>query len=180
MSTDAGGTVSTLDEELSPADGNVVNAADGEVSCPASIYPQQNDSTSTETSQANQDGSVAVNGSNPPLIPLNIPDLQAPGNESAPSKGVDNAADGETLACTTNGNGLQKAPQQQQHETLAEVEEPEYFCGIGPCHPPWLQWLRDARVFTVLLCLYSIVEGALVTGICILASQVNNVTFTKH
>ena len=40
----------------------------------------------------------------------------------------------------------------------------EYFCGCGPCHPPWLQWLRDARVFTTLLCLFSTIEGALVSG----------------
>ena len=165
MSTEASSTASTLDEELPPADGNVVNAADGEVSCPASIYPQQNVCTSMDTSQANQDESVAVNGSNPPLMPLNILELQSPGNESAPSKGVDNATDSGAVPCTMNESGPQRVPQQQEHE--AEGEGPEYFCGIGPCHPPWLQWLRDARVLTFLLCLYSIVEGALVTGMYI-------------
>ena len=175
MSTDASGTVSTQDEDLAPADGNIVSAADGEVegevACRTSIYPQRSgsDSTctniSTETSQAHQDKSVAVNESNPPLIPLIVHDVDAPGNERAPSKGVDNATDGGTLlTCSMNGSGPQKVPQQQQYE--AEGEEPEYFCRIGPCHLPWLHWLRDPRVVTFLLCLYSIVEGALVTGMC--------------
>ena len=162
MSTDASGTVSTLDKELPPAD-SIVPAADGEVTCPTSTYLQQNDSTSTnistETSQAYQDESVAVNKSSPPLIPLIAFEVQAPGNESPPSKELGNAAGSGTLACTMNELGLT-----HRQEREAEREEPEYFCGIGPCHPPWLQWLRDARVFTVLLCLYSIVEGALVTG----------------
>ena len=45
-----------------------------------------------------------------------------------------------------------------------EEDEVEYFCGAGPWHPAWLQRLRDARVFTFLLCLFSTVEGALVSG----------------
>ena len=55
----------------------------------------------------------------------------------------------------------------KKHVTVSggnEEEEKEYFCGLGPWHPPWLQWLRDARVFTFLLCLFSAVEGALVSG----------------
>ena len=49
-------------------------------------------------------------------------------------------------------------------EETGEEGEREYYCGVGPWHPPWLQWLRDARVFTALLCLFSAVEGALVSG----------------
>ena len=45
-----------------------------------------------------------------------------------------------------------------------EKDEVEYYCGAGPWHPAWLQRLRDARVFTFLLCLFSTVEGALVSG----------------
>ena len=157
MSTDdAGIAVSTLDEEVPPADGNIVNASDEEVTCPTSITSTN---ISTETSQAHQDESTAVNGSIPPLIPLVVLELQEQGNERAPSKGV---AESGTLACIMNEPGPHRATQQQEHE--AEGKEPEYFCGVGPCHPPWLQWLRDPRVFTFLLCLYSIVEGALVTG----------------
>ena len=50
--------------------------------------------------------------------------------------------------------------------SLSLTTEEEFFCGCGPCHPPWLQWLRDARVFTALLCLFSTIEGALVSGTC--------------
>ena len=55
----------------------------------------------------------------------------------------------------------------QSHGSLAageDAEDVEYFCGVGPWHPAWLQRLRDARVFTFLLCLFSTVEGALVSG----------------
>ena len=45
-----------------------------------------------------------------------------------------------------------------------EEEDVEYFCGVGPWHPASLQRLRDARIFTFLLCLFSTVEGALVSG----------------
>ena len=48
--------------------------------------------------------------------------------------------------------------------SLSLTTEEEFFCGCGPCYPPWLQWLKDARVFTALLCLFSTIEGALVSG----------------
>lgn len=172
MSTDASSTVSTPDEELGPADSNVVeeeSSTSQQRNDNTSTYPQQNDtaptniSTDLETSQVHQDESVELE-----TIPVNILELQAPGNKSAPTKEVDiTVADSELvpmacIAVAKNGTMPHKPPQRQEHK--AEDEGPEYFCGIGPCHPPWLQWLRDARVFTLLLCLFSIVEGALVTG----------------
>ena len=40
----------------------------------------------------------------------------------------------------------------------------EYYCGVGRCRPRWLQRLRDARLFTFLLCCNCFIEGALVSG----------------
>ena len=39
-----------------------------------------------------------------------------------------------------------------------------YYCGVGPCHPKKLQWFASAKFFTFILCIYGLVEGALVTG----------------
>ena len=90
------------------------------------------------------------------------------------ARGDDNTdeIDGEpTLALASaiaalDGSAIssQKSPVENHEAGGNEEEEKEYFCGLGPWHPPWLQWLRDARVFTFLLCLFSAVEGALVSG----------------
>ena len=40
----------------------------------------------------------------------------------------------------------------------------EYYCGVGRCHPKWMQVFRDAKFFTFLLSLNCFVEGALVSG----------------
>ena len=70
------------------------------------------------------------------------------------------------------GSSLQQQQQQQQQSRKTNAAQGskgdetgrEYYCGIRSCHPSWLQWLRDARVFTFLLCLFSTVEGALING----------------
>ena len=40
----------------------------------------------------------------------------------------------------------------------------EYYCGVGKCHPRWLQVFQHAKFFTFLLCLFCFVQGALVSG----------------
>ena len=40
----------------------------------------------------------------------------------------------------------------------------EYYCGVGRCHPKWMQVFRDAKFFTFLLSLNCFIEGALVSG----------------
>ena len=71
--------------------------------------------------------------------------------------------------------GSSRSPQQQQQQQQSpktdaaqsgkeDETEREYYFGIGSWHPPGLQVLRDARVFTFLLCLFSTVEGALING----------------
>lgn len=39
-----------------------------------------------------------------------------------------------------------------------------YYCGCGPCHPKWLNVFANKKFFTFLLCMYTLYEGALVTG----------------
>lgn len=39
-----------------------------------------------------------------------------------------------------------------------------YHCGCGPCHPKWLQWFAKKKVFTLLLSLFAVLEGAVVSG----------------
>ena len=36
--------------------------------------------------------------------------------------------------------------------------------GFFRFHPDWLQVLRNAKFFTLLLCLFSLVEGAIISG----------------
>ena len=81
---------------------------------------------------------------------------------------VDIAAAAVLAGSSLKGSSPQK--QQQSPKTDAaqsgkeDETEREYYFGIGSWHPPWLQLLRDARVFTFLLCLFSTVEGALING----------------
>lgn len=39
-----------------------------------------------------------------------------------------------------------------------------YYCGCGPCHPNWLQWFAKKKIFTLLLSLFAVIEGAVVSG----------------
>ena len=39
-----------------------------------------------------------------------------------------------------------------------------YYCGIWACHPEWLQVFAKKKVFTVLLFLFALVEGAIISG----------------
>ncbi len=49
-------------------------------------------------------------------------------------------------------------------EGLGDVHGPRYFCGVGRCRPKWLQVLARGNVFTFLLCMNALIEGALVSG----------------
>ena len=58
---------------------------------------------------------------------------------------------------------------QNGHFTEDEIDmgmsrEREYFCGIGKFRPKWMQVFRNAKFFTFILCLYSCIEGGLVSG----------------
>ena len=39
-----------------------------------------------------------------------------------------------------------------------------YHCGVGPCHPRWLQIFANKKFFTALLCMFAFIQGSLVSG----------------
>ncbi len=39
-------------------------------------------------------------------------------------------------------------------------------CGIGPCHPQCLQIFASKKFFTFMLCIFGLIEGALISGEC--------------
>ena len=39
-----------------------------------------------------------------------------------------------------------------------------HYCGVGPCRPKSLQRCASAKIFTLILCLDALIEGALVSG----------------
>ncbi len=45
------------------------------------------------------------------------------------------------------------------------MEVPEATkCGIGPCHPQCLQIFASKKFFTFMLCIFGLIEGALISG----------------
>ena len=55
-------------------------------------------------------------------------------------------------------------PQPSTEVRPREPLEKEYFCGIRRWHPASFQIFRTAKFFTFILCLYCIIEGALISG----------------
>ena len=51
-------------------------------------------------------------------------------------------------------------------ETAKELEADlhDHRFGFFRFHPDWLQVFRNAKFFTLLLCLFSLVEGAIISG----------------
>lgn len=39
-----------------------------------------------------------------------------------------------------------------------------YYCGAGPCRPKHMQVFANAKFFTFLLCVFGLIEGALISG----------------
>lgn len=55
--------------------------------------------------------------------------------------------------------------EEERHlEDLELVHGPRYACGLGRCRPRWLQIFARANFFTFFLCLNTLVEGAIVSG----------------
>ena len=55
--------------------------------------------------------------------------------------------------------------QLQVEEQQPQQQHQEYYCGVGVCRPRWMQKLfANAIFFTVLLCAYAFIEGAIVSG----------------
>ena len=133
---------------------NEPSCTDGELKKNGSaVANEPSTSTSTDSPDAKSTSAEETDGE---------PTLALAGVIRASVIGDTPTASGAEKCCT---KALATAPSEVAAVGGDEEEETEYFCGLGPWHPPWLQWMRDARVFTVLLCLFSTVEGALVSGI---------------
>ncbi len=55
---------------------------------------------------------------------------------------------------------------QEEEDGERHLDGPHYYCGVGQCRPKWIQLFAKANFFTFLLCLNSLVEGAIVSGKC--------------
>ena len=74
------------------------------------------------------------------------------------------AANGITLQDLKNTNG-NSAPATLDPSSLSpSAPTRAYYFGCGPCHPRRMQVLADPKVYTFLLSLFVIVEGAVVSG----------------
>ena len=53
-----------------------------------------------------------------------------------------------------------------EHNDIETTVTPHntHYCGILACHPTWLQVFAKKKVFTFLLFLFALVEGAIVSG----------------
>lgn len=56
------------------------------------------------------------------------------------------------------------SPDEDDLQTTLSRPTVTYRCGFGPCKPKWLQKVVSAKLFTVLLCVYSLIEGTTVSG----------------
>ena len=56
----------------------------------------------------------------------------------------------------------------EEDSSQVPEDQPElknsYFFGCGPCHPNWLQIFSNKKFFTLILCLSSLLQGAVVAG----------------
>ena len=80
-------------------------------------------------------------------------------------------SNGNTTAATptslpaTPADDLSRALVAPSEPQLQEQDQTEYYCGVGPLRPKWMQKLfANAIFFTVLLCAYAFIEGAIVSG----------------
>ena len=69
--------------------------------------------------------------------------------------------DGGTMALLGN-QGEDDVPPEE--DDLTSHPPVTYHCGCGPCKPKWLQRIVSAKLFTALLCVYSLIEGTTVSG----------------
>ena len=61
----------------------------------------------------------------------------------------------------------EKEISEEKKEDAGEDEDDKectYYFGFGKWHPKWLQKFANAKFFTFILCINSLVEGALVSG----------------
>ena len=70
----------------------------------------------------------------------------------------------QDLNSNSSDNALPVLSPDSPSATLSSTPTRVYYFGCGPCHPRWLQVLANPKVYTFLLCLFVVVEGAIVSG----------------
>ena len=72
--------------------------------------------------------------------------------------------DGGTVALLGNQGEDDVSSEEDNPQTTLPHPPVTYQCGCGPCKPKWLQNIVSAKLFTALLCVYSLIEGTTVSG----------------
>ncbi len=85
------------------------------------------------------------------------------------SQDAEAAPDSAILVSSTASSSSDSSHESAASSTSSQILVPttgerEYFCGIGKCRPQWIQVFRSTKFFTFILCLNSVIEGALVSG----------------
>ena len=71
----------------------------------------------------------------------------------------------------------QKQEDREHDEYLKDVPlelTKRYYFGCGPCHPKWLQIFAQKKLFTILLCGFAFLQGAIVSGELLIYLQANS------
>ena len=72
--------------------------------------------------------------------------------------------DGGAVALLGNQGEDDVSSEEDNLQTTLPHPPVTYQCGCGPCKPKWLQNIVSAKLFTALLCVYSLIEGTMVNG----------------
>lgn len=66
-------------------------------------------------------------------------------------------------------NNSQEDTVREEREDSVELPTPPivYHCGCGPWRPKWLQRIVSPKLFTALLCAFTLIEGTAVSGKCL-------------
>lgn len=72
--------------------------------------------------------------------------------------------DGGTAALLRPSNVQEDSREKRENSDEPPAPPTTYQCGCGPWQPRWLQRIVSAKLFTVLLCTYSLIEGTIVSG----------------
>ena len=77
-----------------------------------------------------------------------------------------------SFASMENGQASSTTEQVQLRGKNGDIDEQDspaahvaYYYGCGRCHPRWLQFLANAKFYTLILSLFIVVEGAIASGV---------------
>ena len=82
----------------------------------------------------------------------------------ANANGGTSASSSSTTTPMEEGSTLNLAKERHSSSSHSLSPEKEYFFGVRRWHPRWMQRLRNAKFFTLILSLNCLFEGALVSG----------------